>query len=389
MHIPAFQKGKTMERLTIPEIKKQLAQTPSEKRRELLQALCTDERKGVQTLIKQYEELDKRQKEEEQRLFQLSSRERELHQMGYKMVAGIDEVGRGPLAGPVMAAAVILPPGFLLPGVNDSKQLSPKLREELACEIKKEAIAYGIGLISPEEIDRVNIGNASLHAMEKAVEQLPVTPEYLLVDAFRLPHVTIPQEGIIKGDEKSISIAAASIVAKVERDRLMEQWHHWYPEYGFDQHKGYGSRAHIAAIGEYGLCPIHRRSFVKNIVGLQSNKQKGDWGETFCAEELIRQGYQISERNYHGKNGEIDMIATKDGYTVFIEVKLRTSSFFGEPAEAVNGQKMKKIWLTAQEYLQEKELYDTNVRFDVAEVKEVNGRLQCSILKNAFGGEDI
>ncbi|WP_443661578.1 ribonuclease HII [Eshraghiella crossota] len=184
----------------------------------------------------------------------------------YGTVCGIDEAGRGPLCGPVVAAAVILPDEYNILYINDSKKLSETKREEVYKEIDKYAIAYGVGIVSPERIDEINILQATYEAMRTAIHKLSVTPDILLNDAVTIPMVDIKQVPIIKGDAKSQSIAAASIVAKVTRDHLMEEYDKLYPEYGFAKHKGYGTAAHIKAIKEYGPCPIHRRTFIKNFI---------------------------------------------------------------------------------------------------------------------------
>ena len=184
----------------------------------------------------------------------------------YGTVCGIDEAGRGPLCGPVLAAAVILPDEYNILYINDSKKLSETKREEVYKEIDKYAVAYGVGIVSPERIDEINILQATYEAMRTAIHKLSVTPDILLNDAVTIPMVDIKQVPIIKGDAKSQSIAAASIVAKVTRDHLMEEYDKLYPEYGFAKHKGYGTAAHIKAIKEYGPCPIHRRTFIKNFI---------------------------------------------------------------------------------------------------------------------------
>ena len=184
----------------------------------------------------------------------------------YGTICGIDEAGRGPLCGPVVAAAGILPDEYNILYINDSKKLSETKREEVYKEIDKYAVAYGVGIVSPERIDEINILQATYEAMRTAIHKLSVTPDILLNDAVTIPMVDIKQVPIIKGDAKSQSIAAASIVAKVTRDHLMEEYDKLYPEYGFAKHKGYGTAAHIKAIKEYGPCPIHRRTFIKNFI---------------------------------------------------------------------------------------------------------------------------
>ena len=181
-------------------------------------------------------------------------------------ICGIDEAGRGPLAGPVVAAAAVLPKDCQIFYLNDSKNLSEKKRDLLFDEIKEKAVAYGIGIVSPQVIDEINILQATYEAMRQAISQLNVIPEILLNDAVTIPGVDIMQVPIVKGDAKSVSIAAASILAKVTRDRMMMEYDQIYPEYGFAKHKGYGTAAHIAALKEYGPCPIHRRTFIKKFV---------------------------------------------------------------------------------------------------------------------------
>ena len=205
---------------------------------------------------------------EEERLKLLKEIEENLYEQGCNSICGIDEAGRGPLAGPVVVAAVIMPRNSMIEGVNDSKKVSEKKREALYEQILQEAISYGIGIIDQKEIDNINILNATKKGLTTAVQALTVKPDRIIVDA--LEHIDtchIPYTSIIKGDAKCYSIAAASIIAKVTRDRIMRQWDEIYPQYGFAKHKGYGTKAHIEAIKEYGLTPIHRLSFVKNIIG--------------------------------------------------------------------------------------------------------------------------
>ncbi len=184
----------------------------------------------------------------------------------YSYICGIDEAGRGPLAGPVVAGAVVLPKGKRILYVNDSKKLSEKKRDELFDIIKDEALTYAVGIISPEIIDKINILQATYEAMRQAVNKLSVKPDIFLNDAVTIPGIEGKQVPIIKGDAKSLTIASASILAKVTRDRIMVEYDSMYPEYGFAKHKGYGTKAHIEAIKEYGPCPIHRKTFIKNFI---------------------------------------------------------------------------------------------------------------------------
>lgn len=193
-------------------------------------------------------------------------KEAEWRAKGFSAVCGIDEAGRGPLAGPVVAAAVILPAGIELPGVNDSKKITEKKREVLFDFVKEHALAYGIGQASEQEIDEINILQATFLAMRRAVEALDVPADFALVDGNRIQGLDIPAETVIGGDGKVLSIAAASILAKVTRDRYMREMAQTYPEYGFEKHKGYGTKAHYAAIEQYGICPLHRRTFLKKIL---------------------------------------------------------------------------------------------------------------------------
>ena len=186
---------------------------------------------------------------------------------GVKVICGVDEAGRGPLAGPVCAAAVILPPDLEIPGLNDSKKLTDKRRRELFPIIKEQAIAYGIGLAGHDEIDEINILQATYLAMERAIQALSVKPELALIDGNRAKDFGIPVETVVKGDSRSASIAAASVLAKVTRDDLMLELAEQYPQYGFEIHKGYGTKAHYAALTEHGPCPIHRMTFLKKFYG--------------------------------------------------------------------------------------------------------------------------
>jgi len=187
--------------------------------------------------------------------------EAEAQRCGYRLVAGLDEAGRGPLAGPVVAAAVVLPRRCSLPGLNDSKQLTAAKRERLYGEIQQRAVGVGVGVASEREVDAINILEATRLAMGRALDALPETPDYLLLDAINLPAVHIAQRSIVKGDALSLSIAAASIIAKVTRDRLMDDYHRQYPQYNFQAHKGYGTAEHLKMLAEHGPCAIHRRSF--------------------------------------------------------------------------------------------------------------------------------
>ncbi len=193
--------------------------------------------------------------------------ENEYKAQGYNIICGIDEAGRGPLAGPVYAAAVILPPDCVIDGLNDSKKLTEKKREKLFDEIKEKALAYGIASADEKEIDEINILNATFLAMKRAVDSLSVKPNLALIDGNQKPHTGIEEVTVVKGDAKSMSIAAASVLAKVSRDRFMLDMAEKYPQYEFERHKGYGTKLHYEKIAQYGVCEIHRRTFLKKILG--------------------------------------------------------------------------------------------------------------------------
>ena len=247
------------------KIKETLQAASTEKLPEFIAEYETDPRSGVQKLVasarKKLDALEK----EKQRIENLKKYEREYAQYSY--ICGIDEVGRGPLAGPVVAGAVILPKDCHILYINDSKQLSEKKREELYDVITREAVAWAVGYASPKRIDEINILQATYEAMREAIGKLTPAPDLLLNDAVTIPGVNIRQVPIIKGDAKSISIAAARIVAKVTRDRMMVEYDKVMPEYGFASNKGYGAAAHIEALKKYGPSPIHRATFITNFIG--------------------------------------------------------------------------------------------------------------------------
>ena len=249
---------------SIQQIREELKRAPEADLPALCRIYREDPRKGVQGLVLQAEKRLEKLEEERARLEAMRKFEHEYEHLGY--VCGIDEVGRGPFAGPVVAGAVILPKDCEILYLNDSKQLSEKKREELYEEIMEKAIAAEVGYASPARIDEINILQATYEAMREAVGKLLVTPQILLNDAVTIPGIALPQVPIIKGDAKSVSIAAASIVAKVTRDRLMKEYDKIMPQYGFASNKGYGSREHIEAIRKYGATPIHRKTFIHNVL---------------------------------------------------------------------------------------------------------------------------
>ena len=247
---------------SINEIKKEFEQADKQSLPTLYQMYADDNRAGVVSLIAKYKKQEEKLEAEKRRMENMYIYERKY--ADFRAICGIDEVGRGPLAGPVVAGAVILPKDCDILYINDSKKLSEKKREELYDIIMEKAVAVGLGYASPERIDEINILQATYEAMHEAIKNLSVSPDILLNDAVTIPEVAIKQVPIIKGDAKSISIGAASIIAKVTRDRLMVEYDKVFPEYGFASNKGYGSEAHINALKKYGPTPIHRRSFIKN-----------------------------------------------------------------------------------------------------------------------------
>lgn len=255
-----------MEKQSIQQIEQQLALI-KDHADPFLALIEIDDRKGVQQLLRRWKRKKEQEKQLHDKFIEMNSYETKYRLQGYNLIAGVDEVGRGPLAGPVVAAAVILPDGFFLPGIDDSKKLSEKKREEYEEIIKREAVAISVAMIDAEEIDQINIYESTKKAMSAAIASLNPLPEFLLIDAMKLD-TPFPTEAIIKGDAKSISIAAASIIAKTARDRLMKELSLLYPPYGFEKNMGYGTKTHIDAIMKNGITPYHRKSFapVKDFV---------------------------------------------------------------------------------------------------------------------------
>lgn len=296
-------------------------------------------------------------------------------EIGVFPLCGVDEAGRGPLAGDVYAAAVVLKPDAVIEGLNDSKKLSEKKREQLFNEICAKAEAYCIASASVEEIDRLNILQATFLAMRRAVEGLSVKPKLVLVDGNRNPELSVHSRLVVKGDATSACIAAASILAKVSRDRYMKKLAEEYPQYGFEKHKGYGSKLHYQMLDKHGISPVHRRTFLKKYVsGEESPAQKrGRIGENAVCGWLKTEGCVIAARNYSvPPYGEIDIVAEKDGITAFVEVKARKQGAKVGGTAAVTPSKQKKLILAASQYA------DTHpcgrCRFDVAEVDLTGGK---------------
>ena len=248
----------------IGEVKQELQAAEETMLPFFIEAYREDGRAGVQKLVQQAQKKLEALRQERERVEAMKAYEKKYASMAY--ICGIDEAGRGPLAGPVVAGAVILPKDCQILYLDDSKKLSEKRREQLYGVIMEQAVAVGVGIVEPERIDEINILQADYEAMRQAIQNLGVVPDILLNDAVTIPEVAIQQVPIIKGDAKSISIGAASIIAKVTRDRLMEEYDKILPEYGFASNKGYGTKAHIEALKTYGATPIHRRSFIQKFI---------------------------------------------------------------------------------------------------------------------------
>lgn len=256
---------KSINNLTVKQVKNKINQLTLDEAEKFINVLESDERKSINKIASKIKRKIKAIEEEKERLKKLWAFEQEISK-GYSFVAGLDEVGRGPLAGPVVCAAVILRKGTEFIGINDSKKVKKEDRERLFNEIKEKAIAVGIGICDEKIIDDINILEATKLGMKKAVENLDQKPEFLLIDALTLDDIPIKQKGIVKGDTKSVSIAAASIIAKVTRDQIMYDYHEKYPEYGFLTNVGYGTQEHREALKSIGPTPIHRQSFIKNLI---------------------------------------------------------------------------------------------------------------------------
>jgi len=313
---------------------------------------------------------------------------------GFRVIGGVDEAGRGPLAGPVVAACVVLPFGCGLPGVRDSKTLSPDQRQRAYDRILERAQAIGVGMAHAEAIDRMNVLRAGHEAMRQAVASCAILPDVALLDGLPVHPFPVPQIALVKGDSRSISVAAASIVAKVVRDRYMVEQHALWPQYGFDSHKGYSTPEHLARLREHGPCPLHRRSFapVAEAAGLvllpletDRRAETGASGEQVVAAHLQALGWRILAQRFRTQGGEVDLVAEEGGTLVFVEVKARRSRSHGQPAESVDARKRARIVLAAHAWMAEHRALDRPCRFDVAEVRfQPDGAAALNLLRGAF-----
>ena len=317
--------------------------------------------------------------------------ENRLWRVGVKTIAGIDEAGRGPLAGPVVAAAVILNQREIPEDVNDSKKLTAKNRDILFDVIKEKSLDYSTGIVWQDEIDRSDILRSTHLAMKKAIGSLKQMPEHLLIDGRRLPDSILEQTAIISGDSLSASIASASIIAKVTRDRIMLQISKIYPEYEFEKHKGYGTSLHINRINQFGPSPVHRHSFkqvkgIKSKVNLNEPKQLGKYGEKIACLELIKEGYEILEQNYwaESRECELDIVIKQEKTIIFVEVKSKYHEGFGEPEQWVGEKKQAQISKAAQSYMIHKNPDGEEYRFDVIAIKFLNDNYKIKHIQDAF-----
>lgn len=314
--------------------------------------------------------------------------------MNHKVIAGVDEAGRGPLAGPVVASAVILNPLDIPEGLRDSKKLSEKRRGVLAKEIRSKALAIGVGIVHEQDIDRNNILQATFEAMRQAISNLNAEFTQVQVDGnHKIPGLKMDQECIIGGDDIVPEISAASIIAKTTRDAMMISYDKLFPEYGFKSHKGYGSKTHMETLREIGRTPVHRRSFRpvdscpnKKYQYYNQESSYGRMGEIIAGMYLIRNGYNLLEHSYHaGREGELDLIASKSDEVIFVEVK----SFAGETddtlaLERVTPAKQKQIARIAEIYLEKHEIEQPECRFDIITVKFSEPKPQITHYTEAF-----
>lgn len=284
----------------------------------------------------------------------------EVYRSEYGVIAGLDEAGRGPLAGPLVASAVILPPTFTNSELNDSKKLTDKVRRKLFPIIKKEAIAYSYGIVSAAEIDKNRMAWAVRASFNRSIQPLLKEADVFLIDGNSVTNLKAPARFIVKGDQKSLSIAASSVLAKVTRDDLMVKAHEKYPEYGFDRHKGYGTKAHIQTIREKGPCSIHRMSFNPLRSWYQTGQlslfpdfehNKGKAAENLTELYYKKLGYRILARNWSCASGEIDLIVQKDDQIVFVEVKSSYSGNFEQAIRRIDIRKLSRIRNAAAEWI--------------------------------------
>ena len=307
-----------------------------------------------------------------------------------KLIAGVDEAGRGPIAGPVVAAAVILPDGCTIEGVRDSKKISEKRREVLYGKILDVATSVGVGIVHEDEIEELNILQATHRAMRLALGRLLPQPEEALIDGRGLPDQVLKNKGIIDGDDKVHAISAASIIAKVSRDRIMRNYDLIFPEYGFAKHKGYGTAEHLFNLRNHLACPIHRKGFrpvvnyIPSLSHLKENRLLEKWGKRLAARELIRNGYTVLEMNYSAAPyGEIDVVAKENDTVVFVEVKSASQKTLGRSEDQMNDPKLAKLFNAMNIYLSKNDSV-ADSRFDFMTVHFGKERPKVNHYKNCL-----
>lgn len=429
----------TLQQLSVAQVRECLERSGCAP--ELWALLERDPRLGVRRLGVRSRQAWQRQEAEQVRLGRLLELEQRWWAQGCARVAGVDEVGRGCLAGPVVAAAVILRPQTRLPGLDDSKKLSPEKRARLATEITAQAQALGIGQVEAGEIDQIDILQASLKAMRLALAQLGETPQQVLVDGSHRPRSPYPETAVVQGDSRSLSIAAASVVAKVHRDRLMVEYDLQYPGYGFAEHKGYGSPQHLDALEALGPCPLHRLSFAPVartrkasasfslfMEGIESCRHlaelerialyikegaaqlqpgeladlrlryrarrqlltgTGPRGEAEAAAFLEGRGYQVLARAYRGAGGELDLVVRQGDCLIFVEVKSGEEGGLGHPEERVDAAKRAHLVRAARHYCERHRVPGLEFRFDVIAVVFGKGEPQITHLIDAFQANSL
>ena len=307
-----------------------------------------------------------------------------LHRQGYRFVAGVDEAGRGPLAGPVVAGAVVIAHDFHAPWLSrlrDSKQLSPRERSALYTCIRDSGVGWGAGVVSHEDVDRLGIAAATREAMLLAAGDLASRPDFVLVDGLPVDMGGLPAKALVGGDRRCLSIAAASIVAKVTRDAIMLDEHTSHPDYGFASNKGYPTRAHLEQLRRLGPCPIHRRSFapvreaMAELAGVDTGspdtlgrQRLGGLGELAARGYVERLGFTVLDTNYRCPYGEVDIVALDGDAVVFVEVRTRRGRSFGAPEESITTAKARRLIATAQTYLQCREGLPPQWRIDLVAV---------------------
>ncbi len=336
------------------------AVTESVERERLVAALEDDPRIGARKLARKARSEDEKARRREARWRAFCDPERQLREQGYRRVAGIDEAGRGPLAGPVVAAAVILPPDFVHHPLDDSKRMTPRARRIAEAAITEAAEAWAIGSAEPGEIDSHNIVGALLLAIDRALEQFDPPADFALVDGRPLSRCRVPHRALVGGDGRCRAIAAASVLAKEERDRIMIAFDRRYPGYGFAQHKGYATAAHREALDRSGLTPIHRRSFLSRARQLTLNREAAEtpqgWGaraEDRVAADYRARGYTVLHRRWRGGGGELDLVCLGQDTIVVVEIKAARGSTAGPPLAWLGDDQRRRIRRATAQLLEE------------------------------------